>query len=166
MAQIASNETIDNLEIYAGIAAGAGAIGLAYGVDAASPVYKKNRKKNKDKDTADGVLSKEEQWREHNMRLRDQRNGVAAAEARKEDAARVARQQEADRIANHNMDIRDQRNAERVLNERKEAMASIARQQESARVFNHNMDIRDAQNGGRRGNRHVMQAIKSVTKVL
>lgn len=164
MAQIASNETIDNLEIYAGIAAGAGAIGLAYGVDAASPVYKKNRKsKGGDRELTDENKAK---WREHNMRLRDQRNGVDAATARKEDAASVARQQEADRIANHNMDIRDQRNAERVLNERKEAMASIARQQESARVFNHNMDIRDAQNGGRRGNRHVMQAIKSVTKVL
>ncbi len=43
---LSSNSTVQNLGIYAGIAAGAGAVGLAYGVDASSPVYEGQRRRN------------------------------------------------------------------------------------------------------------------------
>lgn len=47
MSAITSNDTVQNLGIYAGLTAGAGAVGLAYGVDATSPVYEGQRQRNK-----------------------------------------------------------------------------------------------------------------------
>ena len=46
MSSITSNDTVQNLGIYAGLTAGAGAVGLAYGVEASSPVYAEQRKRN------------------------------------------------------------------------------------------------------------------------
>lgn len=46
MSSITSNDTVQNLGIYAGLTAGAGAVGLAYGVEASSPVYEAQRQRN------------------------------------------------------------------------------------------------------------------------
>lgn len=46
MSSITSNDTVQNLGIYAGLTAGAGAVGLAYGVEASSPVYAEQRRQN------------------------------------------------------------------------------------------------------------------------
>ena len=46
MSSITSNDTVQNLGIYAGLTAGAGAVGLAYGVEASSPVYEAQRRRN------------------------------------------------------------------------------------------------------------------------
>lgn len=46
MSSITSNDTVQNLGIYAGLTAGAGAVGLAYGVEASSPVYAEQRRRN------------------------------------------------------------------------------------------------------------------------
>lgn len=132
MPEITSNDDVTQMGIYAGIAAGGTALGLAYGADVFSPVYKKDKKaaaaatkaKNqKDQAVADAVATNEAKktqearktiklaeptdeqkaiWREHNEGINNQRKAEEAQRDQRRQAEIETNNAEAARIEEHN----------------------------------------------------------------
>lgn len=138
MPEITSNDNVTQLGIYAGIAAGGTALGLAYGADAFSPLYKKDAKaakeatqakSAKEKAVAEAVATNEAKktqdarktiklaeptddqkaiWREHNETLNNQRKAETAAAGERRQAEMDRNNAEGTRIEQHNRKILEQ----------------------------------------------------------
>jgi hypothetical protein len=139
MAELLSNQQVDNLQLYAGIAGTAGVVGLAYGVDHASPLYKKDAKaakeatkQAKNKKAAEEVTNKKirlaeptqdqkNKWREHNEKIKaKQDNWVDPRPEWRKHNENLRAQQEGwvgsrDELRAHNEALRDARKGEEVL---------------------------------------------------
>jgi hypothetical protein len=100
MPQIMSNEDVKQMEIYGGVAAGAGLIGLAYGVDATSPLYKQ--------DARNAKLAKRAQKESAKAKERVERGTRSASSD-----ARVRNVGDAHRMGNSVNNVLNQREARR-----------------------------------------------------